>query len=85
MSDQRRVRLTRRRAAAIACLIAAGALLSGCGKGKEKEAAGAGRERGGTPVMVESAVRGAIDHMVAADAVLYPINQANVTPKITLL
>ena len=28
-------------------------------------------------------MRGAIDHMVTADAVLYPINQANVTPKIS--
>src|SRR2546429_1529942 len=36
-----------------------------------------------TPVMVESAVRGAIDHMVMADAVLFPVNQANVVSKIT--
>ena len=28
-------------------------------------------------------MRGAIDHVVTADAVLYPINQANVTPKIS--
>ena len=27
-------------------------------------------------------LRGAIDHVVVADAVLYPVNQANVTPKI---
>ena len=33
--------------------------------------------------MVEPAVLGAIDHIVTADAVLYPINQANVTPKIS--
>ena len=32
---------------------------------------------------VENAVRGAIDHVVTADAVLYPINQANVTAKIS--
>ncbi len=36
-----------------------------------------------TPVTVETAVRGAIDHMVTADAVLYPVNQANVTSKIS--
>ena len=36
-----------------------------------------------TPVTVETAVLGAIDHVVTADAVLYPINQANVTPKIS--
>jgi HlyD family secretion protein len=81
MSDPRRIRYTRRRAAAIACLIAAGALLAGCGKDKEKE--GAEGKEAPTPVTVETAVRGAIDHMVIADAVLYPINQANVTPKLT--
>lgn len=57
-------------------------ILVGCGKEKEKEAGG-GENEAPTPVMVEAAVRGAIDHMVIADAVLYPINQANVTPKIS--
>lgn len=55
-------------------------LLAGCGKPKEKEA---GESEAPTPVLIEAAVRGAIDHMVIADAVLYPINQANVTPKIS--
>ena len=32
---------------------------------------------------VETAVHGAIDQVVTADAVLYPVNQANVTPKIS--
>jgi multidrug efflux pump subunit AcrA (membrane-fusion protein) len=32
---------------------------------------------------VEDARRGPIDHVITADAVLYPINQANVTPKIS--
>jgi multidrug efflux pump subunit AcrA (membrane-fusion protein) len=55
------------------------ALLTGCGaKPEEKKEAEAP-----TPVTVEQAVRGAIDHMVTADAILYPINQANVTPKIS--
>ena len=36
-----------------------------------------------TPVTVEQAVRGAVDRVVVADAVLYPANQANVTPKIS--
>jgi HlyD family secretion protein len=54
-------------------------LLVACGKAKEKEAA---EGENPTPVMVEAAVRGAVDHMVIADAVLYPINQANVTAKI---
>jgi HlyD family secretion protein len=54
------------------------ALLSACGKTAEKKEAEAP-----TPVMVEAATRGAIDHMVTADAILYPINQANVMPKIS--
>src|SRR5579872_1386969 len=62
--------------------IATGLLLAGCGKGgAAKEAAG--ETEAPTPVTVETAVRGAIDHVVTADAVLYPVNQANVTPKIS--
>jgi HlyD family secretion protein len=64
-----------------AILLSAIALLLGCGRAKEKEAAG--ETETPTPVLVEAAVRGAIDHMVIADAVLYPINQANVTAKIS--
>jgi len=65
-----------------ASLFAAGLLLAGCGKGgAAKEDAGA--QEAPTPVTVETAVRGAIDHVITADAVLYPINQANVTPKIS--
>ena len=55
-------------------------LLAGCGKDAKEEKAEA---EGPTTVMVESAVQGAIDHVVTADAVLYPINQANVTSKIS--
>ena len=33
--------------------------------------------------VADAAVLGAIDRMVVADAVLYPLNQANVTPKIS--
>src|SRR5665213_392179 len=63
-------------------LFAAGLLLAGGGKGgAAKEDAGAAEAP--TPVTVETAVRGAIDHVITADAVLYPINQANVTPKIS--
>jgi len=72
----------------IAGLITIICLLSGCGKaadtadkGEKKEAA-EGQEAP-TPVTVEPALRGAIDHVITADAVLYPINQANVTPKIS--
>jgi multidrug efflux pump subunit AcrA (membrane-fusion protein) len=54
-------------------------LLCGCGKKAETEA-----EKEPVPaVMVEPVVRGAIDRLISADAVLYPVNQANVTPKIS--
>ena len=64
----------------IASLAAAAALLAGCGKAKEEKAA---ETEAPTPVLVETAVLGAIDHVVTADAILSPINQANVTPKIS--
>ena len=59
----------------VMCLLAVG-----CGKKAEKEAA---EGEAPTPVLVETAVRGAVDYMITADAILYPINQANVTPKIS--
>ena len=59
-------------------------MLSACGKAKEKEEAEGGEEKAApTPVTVEKAVRGAIDRLVTADAVLYPVNQSNVTAKIS--
>jgi HlyD family secretion protein len=61
-----------------ACLIGACLLTSGCGKKSEEKEAEAP-----TPVTVETAVHGAIDRVISADAVLYPINQANVTSKIS--
>ena len=54
-------------------------LLGGCGK----KAAEKAEQEAPTHVLVEAAVRGAIDHVVTADAVLYPVNQANVTSKIS--
>jgi HlyD family secretion protein len=68
----------------VSTVVSAGVLLSGCGKGKgAAEAAGGEAPEAPTPVTVETATLGAIDHVVAADAVLYPINQANVTAKIS--
>jgi len=64
----------------IASLAVAATLLAGCGKAKEEATA---ETEAPTPVMVEAAVLGAIDHVVTADAILSPINQANVTPKIS--
>ena len=63
----------------IACLLGVFALLAGCGKEKAKEE----EHEPPTPVTVETAGLGAIDRVITADAVLYPINQANVTPKIS--
>ncbi len=72
----------RNRYRGVECLIIAAVLLWGCGKAKSKEdAEGEGHEPP-TPVTVETAGLGAIDRVITADAVLYPINQANVTPKI---
>jgi multidrug efflux pump subunit AcrA (membrane-fusion protein) len=65
---------------AIASLIVAASLLAGCGKAKDEAA---GETEAPTPVMVETATLGAIDHVVTADAVLFPINQSSVTPKIS--
>jgi HlyD family secretion protein len=56
-------------------------LQSGCGKAKEKEA-GAVEGEAATPVQVDTVKTGPIDLMVEADAVLYPLNQSNVTSKI---
>jgi multidrug efflux pump subunit AcrA (membrane-fusion protein) len=55
------------------------ATLAGCG-GAKKEAA---EVEAPTPVQVEEVRKGPIDHMVTADAVLYPVNQDNETAKIS--
>ncbi|MCU1339332.1 MAG: efflux transporter, family, subunit [Bryobacterales bacterium] len=59
--------------------VALAAMLGGCGKGTPPAAEAAPAIH----VMIETAVRGAIDHVVSADAVLYPVNQSGVTPKIS--
>ncbi len=52
-------------------------------KDDAKKEAGGEEKEAPTPVTVEAAVRGAVDRVVISDAVLYPVNQANVTPKIS--
>lgn len=64
-----------------ALLLVTAAFLFGCGKGKDKEAAAEAEPP--TPVQVDDVTRGPIDLIVNADAVLYPVNQANVTSKIS--
>jgi HlyD family secretion protein len=71
---------TARQRHALAALAIVVALLSGCGKAKEKDAAEA---EAPTPVQVDDVTRGPIDLIVTADAVLYPVNQASVTSKIS--
>ncbi len=82
MSDPCKKCSKRRRIALFAGLLAAGLLLAGCGKKAETKEGGAAEAEPSTPVTVEPVLRGAIDHVVVADAVLYPVNQANVTAKI---
>jgi multidrug efflux pump subunit AcrA (membrane-fusion protein) len=53
---------------------------AGCSKAKDKEAA---ETEAPTPVQVEAVHLGAIDRIVTADAVLYPIDQSSITSKIT--
>ena len=62
-------------------IVAAGRVAGRMRQGQERDAAA--ETEAPTPVMVETATLGAIDHVVTADAVLFPINQANVTPKIS--
>src|SRR5579863_7694086 len=70
--------VTARERCAIGTLAVVIALLSGCGKPKE-----AAEAEAPTPVQVDDVTRGPIDLIVTADAVLYPVNQANVTSKIS--
>ena len=66
----------------LASAVGAIALMAGCGKAKPKEDAAGGEQEPPANVTVETAGLGAIDRVVTADAVLYPINQANVMPKL---
>jgi multidrug efflux pump subunit AcrA (membrane-fusion protein) len=55
-------------------------LIAGCSKSKE---ASEGESAPVTPVEVTAAKRTAIQSVISAEAVLYPLRQANVTPKIS--
>lgn len=62
----------------LACLLALGA----CSRSKEE--AGAGDEAATpTPVQVATAARATLHSFVTAEAILYPVKQANVIPKIS--
>ena len=70
----------------LGCIVLAASVLAllSCGKGKDKdeEAAGA-EEAAATPVQVAAVTTGSIDRVVEADAVLFPIHQASLMPKIS--
>src|SRR5579863_8886074 len=61
------------------CAVILLVMLAGCGKSKSE----APEAEAPTPVEVDDVTRGPIDLIVNADAVLYPVNQANVTSKIS--
>jgi len=72
-----RAATVRERAALITAALALS--LIACGKAKEKES----EVEPPRPVQVEAVRRGPMDRIITANAALYPINQANVTPKIS--
>jgi HlyD family secretion protein len=61
-------------------VLALSLLMAGCSKSKE---AGESESAPVTPVEVTTAKRAAIQSVISAEAVLYPLRQANVTPKIS--
>jgi multidrug efflux pump subunit AcrA (membrane-fusion protein) len=56
------------------------AWLCGCGGGKERAA---GDNDAATVVQTAKAVRGPIERTITADAILYPVTQSAITPKIS--
>lgn len=58
-------------------------LLASCGAKKEASEEAEGAESAPVPVQVATVTRGPIGRVIRADAILYPINQANITPKIS--
>ena len=75
-NEQHKNRTIRRFCLSLCALCLCGQFFA-CSKAEKKE------EEAPTPVTVETASTGAIDHVIGADALLYPIDQANIVPKIT--
>lgn len=71
-----------RRTGASVVLLAAVMFLANCGKKADTKDAGGAEAEPAVPVTVEPVLKGAIDRVVTADAVLFPVSQSNVTPKI---
>ena len=67
-------------------MVACTALLAACGSKKgpdQAEGGGKGAAEPVTPVEVAKVERGTIHHVITADAILYAVDQANVTAKIS--
>jgi HlyD family secretion protein len=63
-----------------ACLI----MLAGCsGKSKDSGEAGGSEAAAAAPVEVAPVTRKTVYHVITSEAVLYPVNQANIMPKIS--
>jgi HlyD family secretion protein len=60
------------------CLVVTGIFVSACSPKPKQEAA-----EPVTPVQVAKVAKGAIQHTITANAILFPLNQANVTSKIS--
>ncbi len=58
-------------------------LLGGCSRSKQAAGAGTDESQPATPVQVAVAKRESIEQVITAEAVLYPVKQANVVPKIS--
>jgi multidrug efflux pump subunit AcrA (membrane-fusion protein) len=58
-------------------------LMAGCSKSKETSDSGSDENAAAAPVEVATAKRAALHSLISAEAVLYPLRQANVTPKIS--
>lgn len=76
------MKLNMKRNALAGALVLSVVLATACTKANEKKEKIAENEAP-TPVQVEEARRGPLDRIIVSDAVLYPLNQANVTPKIS--
>lgn len=63
---------------AVACVI----FMAACSRGG-KENAEDGEAEAATPVQIAEAKRGAIHNIITAEAILFPVKQANIVPKIS--
>ncbi|MBV9297333.1 MAG: efflux RND transporter periplasmic adaptor subunit, partial [Acidobacteriaceae bacterium] len=70
---------TTERLLALACLL----LLAGCSGKPKTEGDAGGESQPATPVQVATAKRDAIQHIITAEAILYPVKQASIVPKIS--